>query len=377
MLGQTDMKQSQNPQNLDLLIVLPSLHAGGTERVASILSNCWTAEHYSVVVVCTESSENIHYWLDPRIVVKEALQPWAKRLRPIPGLTSALVVCSIFHLIRTRQPARVLSFLPGPNILTLLAGLPLGKKIIISERNHLEHRKIPWIWRKLRRLTYPKALKIIINLEANRDLLARWVDEKKIVSLPNPISVKRLKPSSDRRENTLLAVGRLTKQKAYHLLLTAFAQSECRSSGWRLVIIGEGDEKARLNVALDSLDIRDQVTMISVSDDIWAEYQKHKYFVMPSMFEGTPNSLLEAVACGMIPIVSDGVGDIADGIRNIEPRLVFPVNQVDRLVEILNLICGPSKLQYEVPDSSNQIIAPFLLKHSLPRWTAEVFGADE
>jgi len=358
----------------DLVIVLPSLHAGGTERVTSILANHWAAQGRKLILILTETDNDIFYPIDPSIVVYHTgLKRWPKCFRSIPMFTSIFSILKLRYEINKSSTNHVLSFLPGPNILTILATWGLGIRIIISERNDMVRRHIPWIWNQLRRLTYPKASKILINFEPNRTLLAHWCERSKIALLPNPISFSENHGSTKRNRHTLLAVGRLSSQKAFHLLLNAFSKSRCLDFGWQLRIIGEGEEQHNLEEQISLLRLTEQVTILPTINDIWSEYYISEYFVMPSYYEGTPNALLEAISCGMIPIVSEGVGDIAEKIKSIEPRLVFPRGNGVMLKNVFDMLCDQPDINYDVVKSAQLLTDPYRLDRSLPLWTQEVF----
>ena len=119
--------------------------------------------------------------------------------------------------------------------------------------------------------------------------------------------------------------------------------------------------------------MNNQVTIIPNSNDIWSEYLRFQYFVMPSNYEGTPNALIEAISSGMIPIVSTGVGDLCERIRRIEPRLVFPNGDENKLREVLNLAYLKTKFKYDTVQSKERLIRPYQLEHSMPVWTKIVF----
>jgi len=358
----------------DLVIVLPSLHAGGTERVTSILANHWAAQGRKLILILTETDNDIFYPINPSILVYHTgLKRWPKCFRSIPMFTSIFSIIKLRYEINKSSTNHVLSFLPGPNILTILATWGLGIRTIISERNDIARRHIPWIWNYLRKLTYPKASKILINFEPNRRLLVRWCDPSKIALLPNPIWFSENRRVSTRNEQTLLAVGRLSSQKAFHLLLSSFSKSRCFDLGWQLKIIGEGEEQRNLEEQISLLRLNEQVTILPTMNNIWPEYQISKYFVMPSHYEGTPNALLEAISSGMIPIVSEGVGDIAEKIKSIEPRLVFPRGSELMLTNIFDMICDRADINYDVNKSARLLVDPYRLERSLPLWTQEVF----
>lgn len=370
------MKKAAKPA--DLVIVLPSLNAGGTERVVSILANHWASQGQRVALILTEAQRTTFYCLHPSIVVDHAATgSFGRLLKRIPVLASVFLVLYLRRKIKQSRTFRVLSFLPGPNVLALLATLNLQMYTIISERNDIRHRHLPWIWRQLRRITYPKASKILINLESNRSILADWCDVSKIVWIPNPIFIANLLNGHQRRPKVFLAVGRLTKQKAFHLLIKAFGGSRCPKLGWELQIIGEGDEYNELRRQILDLRLDNQVSISPVVEDIWLQYQTFEYFVMTSDFEGTPNALLEAISSGMIPIVSEGVGDIAHEIRTLEPRLVFPRGDSNKLIQIFDQVSQETKFNYDVINDANQIITPYRLEYSMPIWTNEVFGYSE
>ena len=358
----------------DLVMVLPTLGPGGTERVAANLANYWASRGRRVRLILTEPQAPTFYTLHSSIVVlRVAYGSWTKLLRRTPILSSIFSVLFLRKQIRQSTAERVLSFLPHSNTLVLIATLNLGLLTIISERNDLSRRHLPWFWDRLRRITYWTASKIIINLESNRSILSNWCSPDQIVNVPNPVEIPHPLTSCDRDQTTFLAVGRLSEQKAFHLLLNAFSKSQCCKSGWHLRIIGDGEERSKLLKQIDALHLNNQVTIIPNSNDIWSEYLRFQYFVMPSNYEGTPNALIEAISSGMIPIVSTGVGDLCERIRRIEPRLVFPNGDENKLREVLNLAYLKTKFKYDTVQSKERLIRPYQLEHSMPVWTKIVF----
>jgi glycosyltransferase involved in cell wall biosynthesis len=116
-------------------------------------------------------------------------------------------------------------------------------------------------------------------------------------------------------ERIILSVGRLSREKGHLDLVRAFAQlSRAANRPLRLLIIGDGPERARLESEAVSLGIADRVLMPGHVNDVAPVYQLADVFVLPSFSEGSPLALLEAMVSGL-PAVATAVGGVPEMVN--------------------------------------------------------------
>jgi glycosyltransferase involved in cell wall biosynthesis len=107
----------------------------------------------------------------------------------------------------------------------------------------------------------------------------------------------------------ILAVGRLSRQKGFDILLEAFARAVDSMDSARLLIIGEGEDRAALTNTISRSGRGGQITLMGARSDIDHLLGAADLFVLPSRWEGLPLALLEALAAGL-PIIATNVGDV-------------------------------------------------------------------
>jgi glycosyltransferase involved in cell wall biosynthesis len=117
----------------------------------------------------------------------------------------------------------------------------------------------------------------------------------------------------DDRTRVLLCVGRLSHEKGHADLVRAFPKMRelAGDSRLRLVLVGEGPERRRIEDLCRSLNLTDVVTLTGQQDDINPYYGIADVFLLPSLSEGSPNVLLEAMAAG-VPVVATAVGGVPE-----------------------------------------------------------------
>lgn len=126
----------------------------------------------------------------------------------------------------------------------------------------------------------------------------------RIAVLPNPVRRLAPPPSLDpQRELIILGVGRLTTVKSFDRLIDAFAQVAPAFPNWRVVILGEGEERARLEARVVALGLQDKVTLPGATSDIAQYYDTASLLCHPARFEGFGLAVAEAMAHGM-PVVA-------------------------------------------------------------------------
>jgi len=119
----------------------------------------------------------------------------------------------------------------------------------------------------------------------------------------------------------ILAVGRLHRQKGFDVLLEAFAKARAEVD-CRLVILGEGPERAALAAQSERLGLAYDIDMPGFSENPFPLMAQAGAFVLSSRWEGFPNALVEAMACGAPVIATDcpsGPHEILDGIAPLVP----------------------------------------------------------
>ena len=136
------------------------------------------------------------------------------------------------------------------------------------------------------------------------------------------LSLKRkLRVSDDAR--VLLSVGRLSKEKGHADLFHAFAELLSKSGDrrLRLIIVGSGPEKTRLENLAAMLRISDCVVFAGQCSDMAPFYAMADIMVLPSHSEGSPNTVLEAIAAA-VPIVATMVGGVPEILTNEQTALL-------------------------------------------------------
>lgn len=199
----------------------------------------------------------------------------------------------------------VMSLLTRTNLYAIAATQGLGCRVVISERNDPDLQTMDAAWHALRFFEYRKADAVTSNSIGILQKMSGYVPHEKLKLLPNPIVVPSLPAVFPQRKCQFVTVARLVHQKGIDLLLAAFAQIAGELPDWSLEIVGDGPEREALVANAARLGIAGRVTFHGYLTSPGDILLSSRIFVLPSRFEGMPNALLEAMAYGLAPIVTD------------------------------------------------------------------------
>ncbi len=292
---------------MKVTLVIGSLSSGGTERVVVLLAGAFLKNGFRVSVVTLNGAESDFYRL-PSDVHRQAL-----------GISTPAQTFFGFLKLRrallSTKPEVIVSFIDRMNMLTLLAAAGSDIPIVVSERTDPKAHRIGWFWTKLRWRTYARARRIVVQTRGALDyFLPRF--ESTACVIPNPV----VSPQPDQGPSDwlpakpfLIAMGRFTEEKRFDFLMRAFAKVCLDYPEWRLVIIGDGPLKRKWEGLRDELGLSDRVLLPGRVKNPYPWLMQAELFVMSSLYEGFPNALCEAMACGL-PVIST---DCPSGPREI------------------------------------------------------------
>ncbi len=303
-----------------LAFFLPDLSDGGAERIMLNLAEGITARGYAVDLVLSSAQGPFMNAIPASVRLVDL------KARRVLGSMPALL-----GYLRRERPAAMLSILHA-NIVALwakrLAGFPY--RLILAEHNTLSsvaggEGDLRWaLFPKLAGWFYPWADGIVAVSTGVADDLARTIKipRERIQVIYNPIVTPEMFQKSkspidhpwfrDGGAPVILAVGRLTAQKAFDVLIRAFAQVR-KSREARLVILGEGEERAALESLVRECGLGQDVYMPGFLPNPYSYMAQSSLFVLSSRWEGLPTVMVEALSLGT-PIVST---DCPSGPREI------------------------------------------------------------
>jgi glycosyltransferase involved in cell wall biosynthesis len=224
--------------------------------------------------------------------------------------------------MRREQPDALLSAKTPANLVAIWAKrlAKVGTRIVVSERTNLSmiiRQSTKWRWRfalPLIHKVYPQADLVVAvsNGVADDFSSCTGLSREGITTIYNPMPTNHIKAQSilpvshpwfdTEKIPVILGVGRLVPAKDFPTLLKAFAHIH-RKHPARLLILGEGRERAKLEALASELGIAEEVSFPGFEPNPYAFMARASVFVISSAWEGLPNALIEALACGC-PVVS-------------------------------------------------------------------------
>ena len=352
-----------------LVLVIGSLEGGGAERQMSNIANYWAKRDFSVTLATWTGPEiGDFYRLDVRVRRVHLDVPRRDGEFLSASRASVRRVFRLRRLLLSSQPDAVLSFVTESNVLTILARVGLRARLVVSERVHPElHSTLPWKWKVLRRAIYEWSDDVVAQTQA----AAGWIGQncrKKALVIPN--GLRPLPHLSIERQPLILAVGRLTSQKGFDLLLRAFAPVASDFRDWTVMIVGEGRERPRLVNLCGELGLAERVTFAGQLQDIETWMACAGIVVQPSRFEGFPNVVLESMAMGAAVISSDCASGPADLIEDgVNGRLV-PVGDVASLSQAMAELMSQPALRKQLGQEALRVRQRFHQNLVMPQWEA-------
>jgi len=313
-----------NLRQVHIALFLPNLGGGGAERVFTNLANAFVEKGMVVDFVLGKAEGPNLSQIDRRINVVDlgtnTVYGW---LRPMKSY------------LKERHPELVLSALHHANLTALWANMLSGTKtrIIVSVHGTMSHdigkskKKLAKAIPLLVRTFYPKADKIIcVSNGVAQELINKYhLPKNKVQVIYNPVVTEDMFKKAEEpldhpwfqpgQPPVILGVGRLTAAKDFETLIKAFALVRKKTEA-RLMILGEGSERAKLEQLVKQLGLQNDVCMPGFVDNPY-KYMKHSsVFVLSSRWEGLPTVLIEALALGL-PVVStdcpSGPAEILEG----------------------------------------------------------------
>jgi len=361
-----------------LLFFVNSLSSGGAERVTATLANHWVAKGWKVTVVTITDAHRDFYRLDPgvrRIALDLAIESGGTAHAVINNLRR---LGALYRILRQVSPDIAIAMMPTANVTLALAGRLAGVPTIGSERIHPPAMPLGRFWETARRRTYPLLSSLVVQTADSAAWLCTHAPARRISVIANPVRFPL--PSQEPRiasepvlaglegHRHLLAVGRLVEQKRFDRLLSAFSELVPRHPDWSLVVLGEGSQRAELTAQAARLGLDGRVAFPGAVGNVGDWFATADAYVMTSRCEGFPNTLLEALACGVPSLAVDCMTGPRDLIETEVNGLLVPQDDPAALVARLDRLMGDPDLRTRLAKRAVSVRTTYAVERIAEQW---------
>lgn len=363
-----------------LLVIFSLAEVGGAERVMSLMANYWTEKGWVVTIVDFKEGK-LFYGLYPQ-VKHVTLQLKSKHTNLCKRIINYLHDNhKIKSYIEKEKPDLIISFSTGTNFKVLRAMYFSKIPIIVSERNVNSKYMRSFILKHYRSCLYLKAKSIVCQTQTMMDYFSYQIRRKSII-IPNPVpkvSDHIFLPDIDLPEGKILfAVVEMTPkkmhQKGYDLLIPIFSNLAKKHPDWHLVILNDGPEKAAIEKDMIRFNLQNRVHLPGKVKDIISVFKAGDLFVLSSRYEGFPNALCEAMACGL-PVVSfDCPSGPADIIRHGIDGILVPPEDEEGLEKALDELMRDKCLRETMGKRAVEIVERFSVGKIMGMWEKLIYS---
>ena len=347
--------------------MLPSLKAGGAERVVSTIANQLIEEYEITIIVFYECTP--FYPLDGRINIVFCKKVYRKESSSIQSIkTHIQLFKKSLQILKQENTRIVIGFMTTANIYAVIAAKRLRIKSIISERIHPEHEVISKFWLVLKKFFYPKSNRLIVQTKAIKSYFKGFVANERLEIIKNPLAPELIlkRDLSKTKERLILNVGRLDDQKNQDLLIKAFANIP--NKNWKLVLIGEGTNRLLYTNLIAKLNLQEQVILKGNVNCVEDYYNTASLFVFTSRFEGYPNALTEAMYFGIPCISTDCPSGPSELISNAVNGFLIPIGNQNLLETKMKLLMNDENLRTKFNTNALKSTIGFEAEHIALQW---------
>lgn len=352
---------------------LGGLAKGGAERVTTNVAAYFASRGYRVYII-TKGMADVEYEIPEGVT------------RLLADITGDEITKSRIHNLKARirklrrifkecNPDVIVSLIGKNNFMAIQAARPLGIPVAVSVRSAPEREYKSKAMRLLVNPMFRKASGVILQTSQAKAWFSKGVQKKAII-LPNSLKPDFVKPYYDGvRNKRIVTVGRLDDNKNQILLIKAFCMIADKYPEYELVLYGDGPSKEKWEKYVSESQYANRIHFMGNRDHIEQLIDRDRIFVLPSIMEGMPNALIEAMALGLVAVSTDCpcggprelLGDDENGLlvqSSAEPAEMAVA--LRRVIEDESLARELSKKAYQkslelAPDKVNAMWEEYLL----------------
>lgn len=321
-----------------VLFVLPNLEPGGAERLVTMLLQHLPRERLE-----------LHIALVARYGLLLDRIPDDVQIHHLRAGRVRRVAYPLLRLAWKLRPDVVLSTLGYMNLalIPLWPFLPRGTRLYVREANTLsaEVQTFPraGLWTAAYRALYPRADGIVCPAQAMaKDLIENFgIPPRSIRYIPNPVDVELIEQAASGDSPFrgpgphVLGAGRLAPQKGFDLMIEAFALLAKKIETAQLWVMGEGPEREALEERADEMGVAPRVHLLGHVPNPYLWMRNADVFVLSSQFEGLPNVVLEAIACGTRVAAFDSPGGTREILEHVAEEILVPYGDIQGLADAM------------------------------------------
>ena len=342
-----------------LIIYYPSYEKGGATKILINLINYLTKNNFEIFLF----SQNVekHKFKDLKYIkiidIKNSTFFFKKIVRIYISLV--LSIKMFFFLKKYKKKITILSM--QNHLLSIPISIITNNKIIIRNSEEIfgatsyaDSKINAYIVLLFKLIFYQFADKIIALSAKSKSSLEKIIlDKKKIKLIYNPYltRIKKFKNKKFKKNFNIVSAGRLTKQKNFKILIDAIVLLVNNGYNLKLTIIGSGPLEIYLRNYIKNYKY---IKLKNWSNQIEKSLSKNDLFILPSLYEGSPNILLDSLNISLPVISSDCSG--AKDILAYQSKLIFRVNdKKDLIMRLKFFLLNKNRMNSQLKKSHNNL----------------------
>lgn len=353
-----------------ILFYIDSMQKGGANRVMANLTDYFYEKGVDVILV----NDVLPNKDIPEYKVNGLVKRIFLNISEVNIVLSNLKrIIKLRKVIFEEKPDCVLSFMGPPNVRMLLASVFLPCRKVVSVRNDPNREYGRNIIKKtIINCLFLLADGCVFQTEDASKYFLKHIRRKSTIIL-NPVNESFFNITSLEIRKNIITVGRLYPQKNHKLLIHAFSMISQKYPEDKLIIFGEGPLKEELKEYAYNLGIGERVVFPGAISNVNIELSRAKVFVLSSDYEGLPNALMEAMACGTAVVSTDcPSGGPKYLLKKSNAGILVPCNNTNKMAEAISIMMSDEMNDFYRKQAKKKSVE-FLPKKIFLQWEKFLF----